>query len=146
MSRSEMSREVHTRGLRWLSETADMDVHATERSEDVTKLSHKLNENERRPWNLSVLRSPVWIMDCVACNLVFLWTSEGEKKTMLVTPLDLHPTLSASLGALKSNCPIWGGFLPCFWCRVSATGLDSLQVCFAPRPNCRVYFSIRLLK
>lgn len=45
--------------LRWLPETADMDVHATERPEIVTKLSHKLNENESRPWNLSVLRSPV---------------------------------------------------------------------------------------
>lgn len=37
------------RGLRWLSETADVDVHAAERSEVVTKLSHKLNENESRP-------------------------------------------------------------------------------------------------
>lgn len=35
--------------LRWLPETADMDVHATERPEIVTKLSHKLNENESRP-------------------------------------------------------------------------------------------------
>lgn len=44
-----MKREGHIRGLDWLSETADMDVHATERSEVVAKLSHKLKKKERRP-------------------------------------------------------------------------------------------------
>lgn len=59
-----MRREVHARGLRWLSETADMDVHATERSEDVTKLSHKLNEKRGGPGTSpsSAVLCELWIV------------------------------------------------------------------------------------